>query len=209
MRSFRHHWPIVLALLVLLVVGGVIGWHKLVRDRIYPRRLGVVTPALIYRSGQIDQGLIESTLRDRHIHTIVDLTGYEADDADNLAEVAAAERLGIEHIRLPMKGDGVGSVERYAQAVAQLDHAARSGQPVLVHCSAGTQRTGGVVASYRLLVQHQDPQTVLVEMQRYDWDPQEDHTLSHFLNENLPAIADALVERGVIDHAPDPMPRLD
>ncbi len=205
----KRFWSIALLLAAVVVVGGgLVLWNKVLKERIYPKRFGAVAEGVIYRSGQIHGSLIGPTLEKYHIQTIVDLTGEDADEADNQAEVIAADKLGVDHVRLSMKGNGIGSVDKYATAIALLDEAANEKRPTLVHCAAGSQRTGGVVAGYRLLIEHEDPADVLAEMQQYDWDPRGDAVLVEFLDENLPAIAAALVERGVIPKVPDPMPRL-
>ena len=135
------------------------------------------------------------------------MTGYEATDREDAAEQRAVEARGIEVVRVPMRGSGVGTPEQYAEIVAAIHHARQEGEPVLMHCAAGSQRTGGTVAAYRLLVQNRDPAAVFEEATRYDWDPEKDTAWPTFLNENMPRIAALLVEKGIIDKVPNPLPR--
>ena len=93
-----------------------------------------------------------------------------------------------------------------AAAVARSE---REGKTVLVHCYAGSQRTGGVVALYRLLVLHWTPADVLREMQQYKYDPVESPILLQYLNAHMREIATDLVADGTIPALPDPLPRFD
>jgi protein tyrosine/serine phosphatase len=164
---------------------------------------------MIYRSGQLNQYLAERMLRTRDIEVIVDLTFEDLpNEPGQRAELAAAEKLGIQHHRFPLRGWGTGKIEHYVGAVEQIDRAVRQGKPVLVHCTAGAQRTGGVLAVYRLLIEGAHPQEVMREMQQYGWDPVDDEFMLGFLNDNMREFARRLKEKGVIEQIPVPLPRL-
>ena len=196
------------AALVLLIVGGLVAWNNGLRDQVLPRNFGVVEPGRIYRSGQISARMIEPTLRANHIQTIVALAATGMKPADNAAEIAAAADLHIDRQLLPLAGDGTGSPTVYAAAVADVDAAVRGGRPVLVHCVAGAQRTGGVIALYQLLVEHQPPGVVLAELRRFGHDPHDNPHLLVYLNSHMAEIAQKLAERGVIERVPTPLPQL-
>ena len=198
---------------VLLIVGGALSWKYHFKDRLVAKRFGVVEKGQIYRSGQISTHLIEGVLKDNDIAMVVDLTGEhngsEDEQKTNRFEVETCQKLGIEHHRFPMSGSGIGHIEKaYAQALLKIHEATKAGKPVLVHCAAGSQRTGGVVAYYRLLVQKRDPQQVKDEMVSYDWDPVKDKRLHEFINQNMSRLAEELKRLGVIDQIPDPLPKL-
>ena len=108
------------------------------------------------------------------------------------AQLDAVRELGIEHARYPLHGNGTGNVENYAKAVERLARAAEGGETTLVHCEFGSQRTGGVVAAYRVLVEGKTPDEAMREMRRYDWHPRKHFSVTDYLNENLPEIADWL-----------------
>lgn len=203
----RLIWLVAAVVLAALVADNFDAVRPL-RDRFIPKRWGVVEEGKIYRSGQLSRHLIKETLEKHRIQRIVDLTFDNPNDANHTAEVATAAELGIEHKLYPLESDGTGDAHIYAQAVAAVVDAERRGQPVLVHCYAGSQRTGGVVALYRLLVQHKSPQDVLNEMRRYKYDPQESPNLLNYLNEHIGEIASDLVRRGTIETVPDPLPKL-
>lgn len=178
------------------------------RDRFIPKRWGVVEPGKIYRSGQLSRHLVKETLEKHHIRRVVDLTFDNPDDENHSAELAAIAELGIERKLCPLDSDGTGDVHIYAQAVAAVSEAERQGKPVLVHCYAGAQRTGGVVALYRLLVERKPPAEVLHEMQQYQYDPVRSPKLLNYLNEHIGDVAADLVRAGVISTVPEPLPKL-
>ena len=198
-------WAVVVVA-IALIGGGITLWEQAVEDRVEAKRFGVVEPGEVYRSGQISPTMIGDTL-DRHkIGLVIDMTGYDPADTEDAAEQRAIDARGIRVERVPMRGSGVGTPEQYAQVVAAVHHAREQDVAVLMHCAAGSQRTGGTVAAYRLLVQQRDPAAVFEEATRYDWDPVKDTAWPEFLNANMPRIAALLVEKGVIDEVPDPLP---
>jgi protein tyrosine/serine phosphatase len=195
-------------LAVCLVGGGVWFWDGVVKDRVIPKRWAVVEEGRIYRSGQLSAALVKKMLQRHGIQVIVSLNGAAPQDRDQQAEQKAAEELGVELLRFPLRGDGTGDVGHYTQAVAAVAEARRQGKPVLVHCAAGAQRTGGVIACYQLLLEHLPPAEVVAEMRQHGWDPRDNPALLKYLNQNLGEIATRLREQGVIEEIPDPLPVL-
>ena len=188
------------------VIGGVIFFEEYLEDRILAKRFGIVEPGQIYRSGQISQFMIEETLVKHGIQVIVDLTHIEPDHPDQLAEQTAAKKHGITHLRYSLEGDGTGDVEVYASAVAKVHECVEAGKPVLVHCAAGAQRTGGVIALYRMLVQKKDPKFAYAELPLYSWRAHKDQALITYLNTNMEKLSELLVEKKVIQTVPSPLP---
>lgn len=198
----------------LAVLGLALNAESLARLRhqLFPKRFGVVEPGRIYRSGQIASRLIGDVLRDNQIDVVVDLTNDAPSDpaelADKQAEIAAIDRLGIErhqHVLIP---DGTGDLVTYAAAVKSVADGAAAGKRVLVHCAAGSQRTGGVVALYRLLVQHKPPSEVYEEMQAFKYSVHDSPRLIEFLNGNMRDLAAELVRNGTINEIPQNLPLL-
>ena len=141
-------------------------------------------------------------LVEHDIGVIVDLNGKRIGKVEHETEDEVAMNLGIDKKRYPLNGNGTGNIEQYAQAIAAINKAVMDKQPVLVHCSAGSQRTGGVIAMYRLLVQKQSVLPILEEMEQYDWDPEDDRVLSIYLDKNIDMLAERLVSLSVIDAVP-------
>jgi hypothetical protein len=186
-----------LALAVGLIGGGIALWTEVLRDRIVAKRWGVVEPGFVYRSGQVSRHLVESQLREHGIRVVVDLMGDDPGNREQPFEREAISRLGIELVKCPLIGDGTGDPREYVRAVAAIDRARKSQQPVLVHCYAGSQRTGGVVALYRLLVRGEAPEAILAELPRYDWRPARDRILLDYLDRHRDEITRGLREQGV------------
>jgi len=209
-RLIRRRRRIILAIAGALAISavGVAAWSFGLRDRFVPKRFGVVIPGEIYRSGQISRALLGQVIDRYHIGTIVDLNGFDPSDRDQQAEVAICQSKGVQHDVFPLKGNGTGKIERYADALETVVHSQQNGIPALVHCYAGTQRTGGFVSFYRLLIRHERPEDVYAELGRYGWDSGTDQVLLEYINSNMRTLAELLVQRHVLDQLPAEIPRL-
>ncbi|MGA2322808.1 MAG: tyrosine-protein phosphatase [Sedimentisphaerales bacterium] len=194
----------------LLIVTGLAiwAWFGIIRYHVIPKRFGVVEQGRIYRSGQLSAPLVKKVLADHNIRVIVDLTNDDPKNQDQQAEKKAAAELNIKVLRFPMSGKGTGDVNDYASAVAAIANAEKQNLPVLVHCAAGAQRTGGVIAMFRLLVQKKDPAFVISEMKRYGWNAKDNPDLLPYLDGNMALLAEMLKQAGVINEAPSPLPKL-
>ncbi|MBX9691282.1 MAG: tyrosine-protein phosphatase [Cyanobacteria bacterium] len=105
--------------------------------------LGVVSPILL-RGGQ-PRGKGLEQLKAAGVKTIVNLRDGEKDIAREKLEV---ERLGLKYVSIPMspfKSASKAQIEKFISIFN--DDAA---QPIFVHCRAGRDRTGTMVAIYRL-----------------------------------------------------------
>lgn len=76
------------------------------------------------------------------------------------SEIPAAERdaaagLGLDVVHVPMSGESLPSMEQVDRALDVIVDPAR--RPVLVHCVHGEERTGAVVAAYRVAVEGWTP----------------------------------------------------
>jgi protein-tyrosine phosphatase len=192
------------------VVAGLVigGWFGFARYRIFPKKFGVVVPGRVYRSGQISSTLIKKVLTQYKIRLIVNLNSPDSSDPDKQTEEQAAKDLNIKVLRFPLSGKGTGDVNNYAGAITAIADAEKQDQPVLVHCTAGAQRTGGVIAAYRLLVQKKDPVFVIGEMKHYGWNPKDNPQLVPYLNSNMVQLSVLLKQAGVINEIPNPLPVL-
>lgn len=197
-----------LALAVVLVPVFMQVWHGGLHRRVLPLRWGPVAGGCVYRSGQLTIPVLERTLHRHGIVRIIDLTDPATQSVHRDAEARLARRLRLRYIAAPLEGDGRGEIESYVKALVPLAGAVNIKSPTLVHCQAGTQRAGGVVAMYRLLVERRPAPEVLAEMRAYDWRPVRDRRLVEFLDANMAVLARRLVEEGVIAEVPDPLPRL-
>jgi protein tyrosine/serine phosphatase len=183
-------------------------WTLVLRDRFVAKRFGEVVPRKVYRSGQISRFLIADVVDRHEIGTIIDLNGLDPNDADQRAELQVSEEKGIRHLRFPLRGDATGQIERYAGALQAIVESERDGRPVLVHCAAGTQRTGACISFYRLLVRHDPPESVYRELASYGWDPRSNKVLLDYVNGHMRELAQLLVEQHTIEREPNPLPVL-
>lgn len=204
---FRNAWGRAAFLVAGVAVTGL-AWNNGLRDRIEPRRWGVVVEGCVYRSGQIAAPIFERTLRHYGIHRVIDLTDPETISLHRDVEARAVRHAKMRYISAPLAGDGRGNLESYVRALVTMVGAARSHSPTLVHCQSGAQRVGGVVAMYRLLVERRTPAEACAELRTFGWRAGRDRELTEFLNANMEALARRLVEEKAIEAMPDPLPRL-
>lgn len=193
------------AIAVAAAVAALELWYP-IHQRFVPKQFGVVEPGRIYRSGQISPSIIRETLARYDIRTVVSLQDYDANDDKHRAEREATEALGIRELHFPLRGDGSGELRSYASALAEMARADREGEAVLVHCAAGTERTGAAVAFYRLLVQSRPASEAYQELRRGGWEPGDNPQLLVYMNEHMDELARQLAEAGVIARVPDPLP---
>lgn len=183
-RTGTPHFACGLASLALLVLGGAITWNKYIRDYFVPRNFGVVKAGAIYRSGRLTSPVLRQLHEDYHLRTIIDLSAFEPQypEAD---EQQLADELGIERFRFSLVGDGTGDPNNYVAALKLMTDPAR--QPVLVHCSAGAQRTSAAVILYRHIVQGMSVQESYPESFEFKHDP-DDFRLLAYLADNIDVI---------------------
>ena len=115
----------------------------------------------VYRGAQpTDQGLLN--LAKLGIKTVIDLR--EA-DAHTLAEKKVVEAAGMRFINIPMRGLGAPTAEQLSRVLTLFND--ESAGPVFVHCRRGADRTGTVVACYRIAHDHWDNRAALQEARSF------------------------------------------
>ncbi len=135
---------------VLIVLAlAALGWYLRfgVRDHVWARNFAVVTPGEVYRSGRLTPTATARVVENRGIKTIIDLGAYHPGSIEERRAQRAAEALGVTRYRLDLEGDATGNPNEYAHALRLVNDPAN--RPVLVHCAAGSERTGCFVALYR------------------------------------------------------------
>jgi tyrosine-protein phosphatase SIW14 len=115
----------------------------------------------IYRGAQpAAQGFAE--LAKLGIKTIVDLR--ESGDR-SLSERKAVEAAGMRYLSFPMAGFGAPEDSLVAKLLALFDDV--SSGPVFIHCRRGADRTGTVVACYRIVHDHWENAKALAEARSF------------------------------------------
>ena len=119
----------------------------------------------IYRGAQpSDEGL--RNLAQLGVKTIIDLRhGKERGN-----EQKTAEEFGLHYVNVPMEGLTPPTDEQIASLLALFDGAADKG-PVFVHCREGKDRTGAVVATYRIARDHWTNEKALAEAKSFGMSP--------------------------------------
>jgi tyrosine-protein phosphatase SIW14 len=111
----------------------------------------------VYRGAQpTGQGF--QSLAKLGVKTVIDLR--EAGDR-SISESKLVEAAGMRYITIPFQGMSAPSPSNVAKVLALFDDA--SAGPVFVHCRRGADRTGTVVACYRIAHDHWDNQKALQE----------------------------------------------
>lgn len=186
------------ALLVvfLTVVAAVAFWRGAIHPNISPKRFHVVAEGAVYRSGELTPATIRLIHRRHGIRTIVDFGTYPRGSPGDLREQRTAEALGIHRVRFDLEGDSTGNPNSYVEALRIMTDPQR--QPVLVHCGAGTERTGMAVFLYRTIVEGHAPFDAMAEARRVGHDPARNPWLFIMLLEWRAKIEQAYREGGMI-----------
>jgi predicted protein tyrosine phosphatase len=193
---------------VALLVAAWLAWKDIVAPRLFPKRFGVVVDHALYRSGRIHPSLLPTVLDRYGIDDIVALTYTASGSRYQSFESSLAAERGIRVQNFPLEGDGTGDPATIVDALVAIHDAIARDEQVLVHCAAGTERTGAVIYLYRTLVLGESADSAYAELLRYGHRPTRNPKLEAFLNANMSQFADALVARGVIRAPPVPLPRL-
>lgn len=201
-RSPHLRRIITITLIVLACVGLGVLWQKVLKDHFVIRNFGVVEEGKIYRSGRLTEGTLEKVHDGYHIKTIVDFGAYPPGSPQEKTEAEFAQRNGIKRVVLSLYGDGTGNPNAYVEALKLMTDPAS--QPVLVHCSAGAQRTGVAVMLYRNLYQNVPMETAYTEAQDFRHDPKRNRAFWPYITKWHDPIADALKKGTPIPGIPPP-----
>lgn len=120
------------------------------------RNVRVVKPDVLYRSGQLSLSGLERLIAEYGIRTVVslrdsDVPGILPPDA---REEEFCKKNDVRFVRIAPKSwwpeyDGPPPAEKGVETFLQVIDNAKN-HPVLVHCFAGTHRTGAMIAVYRM-----------------------------------------------------------
>ena len=114
------------------------------------------------------------------VKTIIDLRGGDRTDAEEKIVKAA----GMKYISIPMRGLEAPTDHQIWRALGVLDDS--SGWPVFIHCLRGKDRTGTVIACYRIVHDHWTNQKALEEA-RLDGMSWVERAMQHYVLSFQPA----------------------
>jgi protein tyrosine/serine phosphatase len=98
-----------------------------------------VVPERVYRSGQLSPEELEERIRRHELKSIVNLRGEKEDRDWYRQELAVAEKHGVDLRSLDLIPERLPS---RPDVVALIDDLESLPEPILIHCSAGADRTG-------------------------------------------------------------------
>jgi tyrosine-protein phosphatase SIW14 len=169
-RPIRFLFAIVIG---AVVIGGPLAYYSF-RYRNY-RNFHVVKPEVLYRSGQLSLLGLKQAIHDYEIKTVVTLRDAHppANQPPDLPEEEYCRSQGLNYYRIPPRAwwsqNGSVPAERgVRQFLAIMDNP--KNYPVLIHCFAGSHRTGAYVAIYRMEYEGWSNRQVLEEMKTYGYD---------------------------------------
>lgn len=126
-------------------------WAKAVSSK-HLQNLYEVDPGKVYRSAQPDNNSVPS-LQALGIKTVLDLRYHHNDQA-------LLKHSNIQADSLSMLAHDI-SVKELTDALRKIRHAKK---PVLIHCQHGADRTGAVIAAYRIIEQGWSKNEAIKEM---------------------------------------------
>lgn len=112
-----------------------------------------VVEGVAYRSAQPDGDDLGQWAAAKGIRSVINLRGEHDGTEWYDNEIAAADRLGLQHYNFEMSARSQLSPERAAQLVALLRDAPK---PVLIHCKSGADRTGLASALMMAVLGHNE-----------------------------------------------------
>ncbi len=193
-RRVQSIWIIVALLGAGATVSAALTWqyaHRL------PRRFAVVDEGRLYRSGSVTPAHLARLQKDYGIRRVVCLLNPAAPETQQ--EQQGAARLGLEWSNVPLRGNGSSTPEdRRALLALLLNH---ESTPTLVHCAAGTYRTGLAVGLYRIRGQGWPLERVMNEAREFGYEDGPDH-------ENLrqALLEESTAQKPLATTAPTPQP---
>jgi protein-tyrosine phosphatase len=158
-------WALAIVLVVVVVVLPIVR-HRWVYEE--TRRLRVVVPGTLYRSGRMTANGMEKAIVEHKIRTVINLMDEDTDPVMNASyfgggrvkEKELCEQFGVKYLFLQV--DTVARPQADKVRPKALDEFLAlmkdpKNHPVLLHCRAGLHRTGVLVAAYRIEIDGWSP----------------------------------------------------
>jgi len=194
-------------LVIAAVAAAVVVYINAVGPNLSPKNFGVVDEGRVYRAGQMTPTAFRAVHDGHHIRTVIDFGSYwdgpaVADARGDRRNQAVADELHMTRYVMPLYGDGQGNLNWYVEALRIM--ADPAAQPVLVHCGAGSERTGIAVALYEHMAHGVPLDEALKETTTYRHDPKRNPHVEGIVHQWGEAIVTAAREGGQLRNAPYP-----
>ena len=149
-----------LLLFVAILFGGQAQGQKVSKDKSLPNFFQI--NEILYRGGQPDDVGVRRLKDEFNIKTIIYLRS-KGDKAER--ERRLAEDAGLRFINVPLHNWFAPKKSQIDKALAEITR--RENQPVFVHCKRGADRTGTVVAVYRMTMDKWTPKQAVAEAKKF------------------------------------------
>ena len=146
--------------------------------------------AHVYRGAQPDPEGFKS-LAKMGIRTVIDLRG----ESKARPEQKLVEAAGMHYVSVPMAGLTAPTDQQIGTIFALLNDP--SAWPIFVHCRRGADRTGTVIACYRVAHDHWDNQKALREA-RMNGMSRIEHAMMHYILSFKAAASESTAAKGPI-----------
>jgi protein tyrosine/serine phosphatase len=189
------------AIPIAIIAVAALFWTTNVRRDVLPKRFHEVVPRQIYRSGELTPAATRRVVEAHHIKTIVDLGAHDSGSPEDRLAQAVADELGVERIVFDLEGDATGDPNAYVATLRLMtdpDH-----QPILVHCGAGTERTGCAVILYRTIIEDVPMDAAYDEAVAAGHSPRRNPRLKAVLDRWADPVADAFKSGRDVRMGPD------
>jgi tyrosine-protein phosphatase SIW14 len=148
------------AVALLMCVSSRLSWAEADKQQGLPN-FGHVSDSLFRGAQPTPEGI--RALREMGVSVVVNFRN-ENDDAWERREVESA---GMKYVSIPWRGSDMPSNRQVVQFLDLV-----RGNPdakIFVHCKAGADRTGVMVAAYRIAVEHEAVDEAVAEMHHYHY----------------------------------------
>lgn len=118
--------------------------------RHFPENLGEVEPGFLYRSDEPSETLLRFLKARTDLRYVFRLRGKPKDHQSKLAN-----EVGVEIVPIRMSARRAINPRQVLEMIRLTHRARRDGGAILVHCAAGADRTGMMIALWRMLFQNE------------------------------------------------------
>ena len=163
-KTGRRKRRIILALLlavVLLEVPQLFGettyFTSSIANLIFRNNFHTVVPDRLYRSAQMSDSDLESTIKKFGIKSVIDLR------LDHATQAEAVSQAGAKLFSVPLAGSRFPTKDELRELIQAFDQVET---PVLVHCTSGSHRSAFASAMWLMYEEGKDPQAAQAQ---FNW----------------------------------------
>ena len=148
--------------LAAAIIGGLFWYHK------WPaRHFRMVDEGILYRGGQPSALGLEYIVWKYHIKTVVQLSDRARTAGERADELAVCKKYGVRLLEVPiLETDAAPGMKRFLEVASDP-----ANYPIYAHCDGGANRTGFVVAAYRMAFEGWTYERAVAEGRELNLDP--------------------------------------